>query len=542
MTRMTCLAVAAALAFLAVGHTVQATDTKPLRVCADPGNMPLSNNRGDGYQNKIAEVVARAMGTYVTYFWRPSIERGMFRSTLDADECDVYFDMPTEMERVLTTVPLYRTTFVLAYREDRGYNFTGLDDPRLKSLKIGVFQMSSIRSALNAHGVKNNLVLHFISHDGDLVPEHQPSYQVQRVIDGEIDVAAIWGPMAGYYKTVKKAPIVLQPVNTTENLWEMEFDMSLAVRKRDTELRDRLEAALRQERGEIEKILHDYGVPLVKCDACIIAGELPAHGPYQKYTTHNMIAEAEEREVPASERIVTVDRVEQWLKEGADPNQELNNAIIANDVPRAEFLLAKGADINARDAQGYPPLVNAARRVELRAVEFLLARDANVDAMDTDGWTALMFAAWRDSPEIVDLLVAHKASLEARNPKGLTAMAIASQHGRFRAAEALVRAGADVNLRVGAAQYTPLMLAVAGGSVDTVELLLKHGADIDAQNAGGLTALMIAAANNHAEMAELLVKAGANPHLKSEDGRTAMAIAEDSESEAVVALLKKLPI
>jgi len=163
-----------------------------LRVCADPGNMPFSNNRGEGIENKIAEVLARSLGTWVQYYYRPGIERGMTRTTLYADECDVMFDMPSDTERVLVTTPLYRTTFVLASRSDRGITIKNLDDPRLKTLKVGVYQTSAIREALADHDVRN-LSIHYLSHDGDLVAEDQPAYQVQQVVDGKIDIAAVWG-------------------------------------------------------------------------------------------------------------------------------------------------------------------------------------------------------------------------------------------------------------------------------------------------------------------------------------------------------------
>ena len=158
-----------------------------LRVCADPGNMPFSNEAGEGLENKIGAVLAEALGTKAQYYYRPGIERGMTRSTLDADECDVMLDMPVDAERVLTTKALYRTTFVLAYRNDRGLSFKNLDAPRLKKLRVGVYQTSAIREALAEHDVIGNVFIHYLSHDADLVPEHEPGYQVQEMIDGKID-------------------------------------------------------------------------------------------------------------------------------------------------------------------------------------------------------------------------------------------------------------------------------------------------------------------------------------------------------------------
>ena len=139
-------------------------------MCADPGNMPLSNNRGEGLENKIAAVLARALDTTVEYYYRPGIERGLTRTTLDADQCDVMLDMPVDSDDVITTTALYRTTYVLAYRSDRGIAIKSLDDPRLKTLKVGVYETSAIREALADHGV-SKVEIHYLSHDADLVPE-----------------------------------------------------------------------------------------------------------------------------------------------------------------------------------------------------------------------------------------------------------------------------------------------------------------------------------------------------------------------------------
>src|SRR5580700_2841390 len=152
-----------------------------LRVCADPGNLPLSNNRGEGFENKIATLLAGAMGTTVQYYFRPSIERGLTRTTLYADECDLMMDMPLDSERVLTTEAIYRTTFVLAYRNDKNLSFKNLDDPKLKKLRIGVYQTSAMREALLEHDVVDNVVIHYLSHDADLVPENQPLIRYRKL-------------------------------------------------------------------------------------------------------------------------------------------------------------------------------------------------------------------------------------------------------------------------------------------------------------------------------------------------------------------------
>jgi quinoprotein dehydrogenase-associated probable ABC transporter substrate-binding protein len=502
----------------------------PLRVCADPGNMPFSNEAGEGLENKIGAVLADALGTTVQYYYRPGIERGMTRSTLDADECDVMLDMPVDAERVLTTQAIYRTTFVLAYRNDRGISIKSLDDPRLQKLKIGVYQTSAIREALAEHDVIGNVSIHYLSHDGDLVPEHQPGYQVQEMIDGKIDIAAVWGPFAGYYKAMKNAPIVIQPVNLMEDAVPMEFDMALAVRNSDKELLARLQQALLDRRDAIHSILTDFGVPLVHCDSCLISGDLPSHGPYKPAVVP--------MEADNAKSVVTIAMLKDWLAHGANVNTELNNAVIADDMVRVSYLLdKKHAAIDALDPQGENPLHHALVRRSAPMIKLLLDHGASVTAIDRDGWSPLMAAAWANDAEAVKLLVAHKGDPNFAGPGNLTPLAIALQYGKEDAAVALVQSGADYKTPIGDAGYSPLMLAVAGHSEAAARALISKGADVNASNAGGVTALMIAAADGQAPLVDLLVRAGANRAAQSERGDTALSIARAKGHLAVIKLL-----
>ena len=147
--------------------------------------------------------------------------------------------------------PLYRSTFVLAYRNDKGIAIQNFDDPQLKKLRVGVFQVSAIREVLAQHHVVDNTVIHYLSHNADLEQSNQPSYQVQQVIDGALDVAAVWGPMAGYYPAVLHAPITVQPVNLMEDAVPLEFDMALAVPRGRPDVRAAVERALELHRDEI---------------------------------------------------------------------------------------------------------------------------------------------------------------------------------------------------------------------------------------------------------------------------------------------------
>jgi quinoprotein dehydrogenase-associated probable ABC transporter substrate-binding protein len=524
------LSIAALLLGLS-GAAIGAAPMASLRVCADPGNMPFSNSRGEGYEQKIAQVIAEALGTSVAYYYRPGIERGMTRQTLNSDNCDLMLDLPGDAEGVLSTSPLYRSTFVLATRTDRNLDFKNLDDPRLKTLKIGLYQTSAIREALDEHDVRENTVVHYLSHDSDTNPEDEPVYQVKQVVDGSLDVAAVWGPFAGYYKTMKHAPITVQPVNLMEDDVPMEFDMTLAVRTQKREFRDQIEAAVRQQKDKIHAILVEYGVPLVKCEDCIIDGDLPSHGPYKP-------ANKPQYHGPAISN-VTIAMLDDWLAHGSKPSVELNNAVLAGDPVRVSYLIEKKhVDPNARDPQGNTPLTNAVRMKSADMVAYLVEHHADVGRADSDGWTPLMTAAWIDDGGLVEYLVGHKADINAKNPAGLTPLGVASEYGKDIALVALVKAGSNVNQRIGSG-YTPLMLAVAGRSDRSAKALLDHGADINARNTGGITALMIAAAANEADLVSMLIKAGADASVKDENGKTALGIARDKGNDAVIKLLEQ---
>lgn len=503
-----------------------------LRVCLDPGNMPLSNNRGEGLENKLAEVLGRALGTSVEYYYRPSIERGMTRTTLDADQCDVMLDMPVDSDDVLTTTALYRTTFVLVYRNDRGISIKSLDDPRLRKLRVGVYETSAIREALSDHGVSNNVQIHYVSHDADLVPEDQPSYQIQQVIDGKLDVAAAWGPMAGYYQGVKKAPLIIQPVNLMDDSVPLEFDMAFAVRRNDHELQRRLDQVMHEQRDALRAVLTEFAVPLVSCDTCIISGDLPAHGPYKPP------APAPHPTAPT----VTIAQLNDWLAHGADVNTELSNAVTADDKVRVSYLLEKKhASLNGLDLQGETPLHHALQQRYPEMTALLIAHGADVNMRDRDGWTPIMTAAYGDDADAVKLLAAHGADPNAASTQHLTPLGIAAQYGKNKAAVALVEVGADPNRAIGDAGYTPLMLVAANDARDVAQALMQKGADVNARNSGGVTALMVAAANGRAEMAELLVRAGANVKAQSERGDTALSIARAKGHERVIKVLDESP-
>ena len=513
--------------------------------------MPLSNIKQEGFQNKLATLLGDAMGAKVVYSWRPFIERGLTRQTFDQDMCDVMFDMPANYGRLLTTFPVYKTPYVLAYRNDKGLELTGLDDPKLKDLKIGVFQTSGVRRALAKRGIVSNVVLQTQTHDGDLVPEHQPWYVVQRMLDGELDVAAVFGPFAGWVKTMKNEPITIQPINLDEDTVPLEFEMAIGVRKTDAFLKYMLEFALEDHAEEVEKIFKDYGVPLVQCSKCIVPGDLPAHGSYIALADQKFEARPD---LASPDQVVTREKLERWLAEGADVNQELSNAINANDTERVKFLAEKGADLNKPDPQGWLPLQNAARQRKDGMIATLIELGADPNHAAEDGTTPLITAAMRDHVPSVKALLEKGADIEEPGPEGYRPLALAIAESKYEAAKALMEGGADVSVASGADGLTPLMLIAAQtgpaegarflpGSTrpsDIAKGLVERGADVNAKSKSGVTALMIAATHNSAPMIGLLMDAGAEPSIKNNLGLTAADVAEKNgnleAAQAIVVL------
>lgn len=519
------------------------------RVCGDPGNMPFSNIKGEGFENKIAEVVAKALGTSVSYFWRPYIERGMTRQTFDTNDCDILMDVPVGYESALTTAPLYRTTYVLASRADRAYDFKSLSDPRLKKLQVGVYELSALRQSLADHGIVSNVHVHEVTHDGDLVEEHQPWWQVQEVVDGKLDVAAVWGPFAGWLKA-KGAPLTLQPTNLLDNVIPMEFEMAIGVRKTDAIEKYAIEDALNAHREEIRKILEDYGVPLVECANCLVSGPVRAHGIYTAPTVSAEEMTRLRREHP----VVTRERLDGWLADGADVDREFDDAILAADNDRVAYLLTKGADINKKDPQGYTPLAASVRLGSLSTTLFLLDHGARAEDPDGDGWTPLLHAVLRNDAPAIEALLARGASVETPAPGGYTPLSIAIEEKKYDAARSLIAKGAKIDEPVNAKRLTPLMIAASdppprsaaakltqgSNSIDVARELLAKGANVNAASAEGVTPLMIAAARDNAPMVGLLLQAGAKADARDAAGETARDAAAKNESGSATRLLDLL--
>ncbi len=517
---------------LMLAQSAVANNDTLLRVCADPGNMPISNDKGEGFSNKIAKIIAEGMGKSVSYFYRPYLNRGLTRQTFDNNECDILMDMTPDDERMMTTIPLYKSTFVLAYRNDKGIDIKDLSDAKLlNDYKVGVFQHSAIRTVLQEHGInRNNTVVRTIAHDADLRPERQPHMDVQLMLDGQYDVAAIWGPMAGWYKTIKNAPITVTPVNLMTDSMPMEFPLAIGMRRNAKDLKAQVEAAMIKEKDKIKQVFVEYGVPLVKCDECLISGDLPSHGPYKPVVRHAVSP-------PQSDPATLPSMIDDALKHGSTLNQELHNATIARDNPRIEYLLKRGAKVDARDTDNQTPLMVAAKGGDLSIINGLLAYKANPDLQDNDGWTAAMHAVKLNEPKIFRLLGQYKANFNIVNKDHMSALAMAVFDNKANAAVAMLDNNANPNLAMGAAKYNALMLAVKKGNLQMAQTLLQYKADPNAKNAGGLTPLMIAAFGDQEMIISLLLKSGADPKLKDAEGKTALTLAQDNDAKKAIGAL-----
>jgi mxaJ protein len=256
---------AAAAALLAVGSAASGDESRELRICGDPNNMPFSNEKREGLENKIAEVIAKDLGWELTYTWWPH-QRGLVKRVLNTGRCDVLVGIPKGYDPVLWTKPYYRTGYVIAYRKDRVKAVRSLDDPILRRLKVGVQVNTPPHDALGRRGiVGDNIVGYQLMFDSNFHPEDYPGKMVEDLIAGRIDVALVWGPIAGYFQKKRRAPF-LRLVSIEDKAdagARFAFDISMGVRKGDKELRARLDEALARRHGDIAKILQEYGVPLL---------------------------------------------------------------------------------------------------------------------------------------------------------------------------------------------------------------------------------------------------------------------------------------
>jgi mxaJ protein len=262
-----------------VAGAAKASDV--LRVCADPNNMPFSNAREEGFENRIAQMAASALGKRLEYLWWAQ-RRGFFRSTLNAGRCDLIVGVPAQFEQALTTVPYYRSTYVFVSRRSEPRPI-GLDDHRLRQITIGVhligddFANTPPGDALARRGIVTNVRGYSLY--GDYSQPDPPAALVRAVASRAVDVAIVWGPLAGYFAQHASTPLTLTPIPPDPAMPSIPFafDIAMGVRRGDIALKQSIDSVITRHRREIDAVLAKYGVPRVdKTPAAFVEAEAAA--------------------------------------------------------------------------------------------------------------------------------------------------------------------------------------------------------------------------------------------------------------------------
>jgi len=241
-------------------QTGEIVDRSELKVCADPNNLPFSDEKKEGFENKIAELIGAELGLTVDYAWFPQVT-GFVRNTLRAHLCDLVTGTVAGDEVMQTTNPYYFTTYVMFYRSDKGFALDGPQDPRLADLRLGVVAGTPPTDLLVRHALMSHTRPYALMVD---TRAESPTHQmVQDVLDGTIDVGFLWGPIAAYYRKRDNLPLTLMPLKDEPGAARMEYHIAMGVRANEPEWRRRINSAILKRQPEITAILRDYGVPLL---------------------------------------------------------------------------------------------------------------------------------------------------------------------------------------------------------------------------------------------------------------------------------------
>lgn len=244
----------------------QGTGEAVLRVCADPDYLPFSNRAGQGFENKVAEIVAKAMGRKLDYVWASTRGQGGYSNflaeNLDAAKCDVVMDLPTGDVIEQSTKPYYKSAYVFISRKDKTYNISSMGSPALRQVKIGFESDTTPETAIKLLGLLNNAVPFNIASD----PHASPKSLLTAVQDGKVGVMITWEPAIGMF--MKDYPGLIMTRVPAEEYGpglpqvHYSYDMSMGVRKGDTALKDALDKVIASHQGEITATLAKYNVIL----------------------------------------------------------------------------------------------------------------------------------------------------------------------------------------------------------------------------------------------------------------------------------------
>jgi quinoprotein dehydrogenase-associated probable ABC transporter substrate-binding protein/PQQ-dependent catabolism-associated CXXCW motif protein len=235
-------------------------DRDTLRVCADPSNLPFSNEAGEGFENKIAALLAEDLGVDLAYTWHPQVI-GFVRNTLGARACDLVMGIVTTSEVMQNTNPYYRSSYVLVQRADADTKVTSLSDPKLAQLRIGAVAQTPPIDVLARQGLLKNVTPYHLMVDTRF--ESPGREMVEDVAAGELDVGVLWGPIAGYWAKQQSVPMAVVPLAGENPGARMDFRITMGLRRNEPEWKGILNEFLAEHKAEIQEILLDYGVPLL---------------------------------------------------------------------------------------------------------------------------------------------------------------------------------------------------------------------------------------------------------------------------------------
>jgi mxaJ protein len=228
--------------------------------------LPFSNDRREGFENELASLIARELHAQVQYTWWAQ-RRGFVRNTLNAGTCDVVMGVPMSFELTLVTRPYYRSTYVFVTRREAKLDVQSLDDPVLRRVRVGVQLVGDDGAntppahALARRGIIENV--HGYSVYGDYRRPNPPARIVEAVANGDIDVAIVWGPLAGYFAPRQKVALDIRPISPQIDLPYLPFvfDISIGVRRGNDSLHAEVEQVLRRKRPAVDSILERFHVP-----------------------------------------------------------------------------------------------------------------------------------------------------------------------------------------------------------------------------------------------------------------------------------------
>jgi quinoprotein dehydrogenase-associated probable ABC transporter substrate-binding protein len=269
---------ATAAALLALpALAADAPERKAFRVCQDPNNLPFSSVKGDGYENKIAELFAKDLGLPVEYFSFPNrlaFIRNTLRYKLPGEEyrCDIVMGVPAGFDQVSATKPYYRSTYALVIPKGKGMDAVGstqdflkLDKPMLDKLRIGIYDRSPASEWLNKHALLEQAVPYKIMNPD---PDQYPGEIIEKdLAAGKIDVAIVWGPIAGYFaRRVQEPKLTVIPMQSEPGV-KFDYQMAMGVRYGEREWKQQIEGLIDKHRDAIAAILRDYNIPLLEVEA-----------------------------------------------------------------------------------------------------------------------------------------------------------------------------------------------------------------------------------------------------------------------------------